>query len=168
MLTQDAVIYAVVGGLFLYLIRLLWRPLSPGTAPRFEPDKHIVVDGSNVMYWSGTPSVLVLARVLAALNDRGLIPIVYFDANVGHKLWGEYANANAVALKMRINPRLVVVVPKGVTADEMLLETAVDYGLRVVTNDRFLDWRLRFPQAAEKGFLIKGEWRQGSVMFRGL
>ena len=167
MQTQEAVIYAIVGGLGLYLIRFLWGLLAPSKAPRFDPNKHIVVDGSNVMYWGGTPSVLVLARVLTALTDRDLIPIVYFDANIGYKLWGKFENANTVAVKMRINPRMVIVVPKGVAADEMLLETAVDHGLRVVTNDRFLDWRVRFPQAAEKGFLIKGEWRQGSVVFRG-
>ncbi len=165
---QNLIIATMLLGLVLYAVWFIRRLRVPRVPDRLDPAKYIVVDGSNVMYWSGEPSVLVLVRVLGELAKAGLIPIVYFDANVGYKLWGRHANSRYVAAKLDIDPRRIVVVPKGVTADEVLLETAVDNGLKVVSNDRFLDWRVKYPKAGMKGFSVKGEWRQGSVMLRGL
>ena len=61
-----------------------------------------------------------------------------------------------------------MVAPSGATADELLLMFAVRKDLRVVTNDRFLDWRMQFPKTGETGFLVKGQWKEGSVVLRGL
>ncbi len=168
MTTLELATYAAVTGLFLYTLWLLRRVFFKPPVPGLDPARYIVVDGSNVMYWGGEPSVLVLGRVLQALVDKGLTPIIYFDANVGYKLWGRYANSYAISKKLQIAPRQVFVVEKGVVADGVLLKTAVDNGLRVVSNDRFLDWRVRYPKAGEKGFLVKGRWQQGGVILRGV
>ena len=168
MSNEQLIAFTVLAALFVFAILQVMRVRSARRPISLDPDKYIVVDGSNVMHWGGEPSVLVLARVLAALVKAGLTPIVYFDANVGYKLWGRHANDAAISRKLGLDPRLVIVAPSGVTADELLLVAAVDNGLRVVTNDRFLDWRVQFPKAGKKGFLVKGEWRQGSVMLRGL
>ncbi len=133
-----------------------------------DPQKNIVVDGSNVMHWNGEPSALILNHVLVALDEKGLNPMVFFDANVGYKLWDRHANARHIAPEIGVKVDRVVVAPSGTTADELLLDFAVDNGLRVVTNDRFLDWRVQFPRAGERGFLVKGQWKQGSVVLRGL
>jgi hypothetical protein len=167
-LNEEVIAWAVFLGLLFFAAHLVWRLLPKRPEPRLDPDKYIVVDGSNVMHWGGEASVLVLKRVLQALDEKGLIPIVYFDANVGYKLWDRYAGAGTIAGKIGMDSARIFVVAKGVVADEVLLEAAVDNGLRVVTNDRFLDWRVQFPRAGDKGFLVKGEWRQGNVMFRGL
>ena len=177
---SDAVLIAAVL-LVLVLIYALMRVMKPDrpepkvprtrrTTPTtpLDPDKFIVVDGSNVMHWGGEPLAFVLNQVLVALDKKGLIPIIYFDANVGYKLWGRYADAQTIAPKIGVKPHRVNVVPSGVVADEVLLSFAVESGIRVVTNDRFLDWRVQYPRAAEKGFLVKGTWREGSVMLRGV
>ncbi|MEE9427491.1 MAG: hypothetical protein V3V25_05005 [Paracoccaceae bacterium] len=146
---------------------LIWRLLQR-SAPQLDAQIHIVVDGSNVMYWGGEPSVQVLNRVLVALEERGLNPMVFFDANVGYKLWDRHANARHVAPKIGVAVDRVVIAPSGTTADELLLDFAIKNGLRVVSNDRFLDWRVQFPQILGKGFLVKGRWQQGSVMLQGV
>lgn len=48
------------------------------------------------------------------------------------------------------------------------LEIAIANDLRVVANNRFLEWRVQYPRAAEKGFLVKGSWQEGTAIFRGL
>ncbi len=172
---------AVIAGLLLVAtyvgLRLLGtkshpKPRShvPQQAPqkKLDPTKNIVVDGSNVMHWGDEPSALILNHVLVALDEEGLNPMVFFDANVGYKLWGRHANARHIAPKIGVEADRVVVAPSGTTADELLLEFAVRNGLRVVTNDRFLDWRVRFPRTGEKRFLVKGQWKQGNVVLRGL
>lgn len=165
----------VIAGLLLAAIFVVLRLLGAKRGPKlrphvpgFDPQKSIVVDGSNVMHWGGEPSAQILNHVLVALGENGLDPMIFFDANVGYKLWGRHANARHIAPKIGVRSDRVVVAPSGTTADELLLEFAVRNGLRVVTNDRFLDWRVRFPRAGEKGFLVKGRWKQGSVVLRGL
>lgn len=141
---------------------------KPERQEQLDPTSFIVVDGSNIMHWDGEPSERVVNRVLVALQKKGFVPLVYFDANVGYKLWDRYANADYVAPRIGVKPDQVLIVPKGVTADERLLEYATATGLRVLTNDRFLEWRTRFPKAGDKGFLVKGTIRDGTVMFRGI
>ncbi len=171
---SDNTLIAVAGLLLaVVFVALRWLGAKRGPKPRqhipsLDPQKNIVVDGSNVMHWGGEPSVLILSRALIALEEKGLTPMVFFDANMGYKLWGRHANASNAARKIGVKADRVVVAPSGTTADELLLEFAVRHGLRVVTNDRFLDWRVQFPKAGEKGFLVKGQWKEGSVMLRGL
>ena len=130
----------VVVGLLLVFVYLVLRALKPVDAERLDPDKYIVVVGSNVMHWGGEPSVLVLSRVLVALGDKGLLPIVYFDANVGYKLWGRHTDAAHIGPKIGFSPRYISVVPSGVIADESLLEFAIENNLRVVTHDMVCLW----------------------------
>ena len=54
------------------------------------------------MHWDGEPSALILNRVLVALDEKGLNPFVFFDANVGYKLWDRHANARHVAPKIGV------------------------------------------------------------------
>jgi hypothetical protein len=125
----------------------------------------IVVDGSNVMYWGGEPSALVLTRVLRALERRDLSPIVFFDANVGYKLGDHYMDDAEMASLAGLPQSSVFVVDKGVIADEIILNFASKHSLRVVSNDQYRDWRVAFPAISGRGKLVKGRWQQGTVIF---
>ncbi|MCG3266993.1 hypothetical protein [Yoonia sp. I 8.24] len=144
------------------------RGTAKEPTPRARVGKPIVVDGSNVMHWGGDPSLMVLQRVIGALKERGYEPIVYFDANVGYKLSKKRANDQAMAAELGLPADDVTLVPSGTPADPILLKHAAEDDMRVVTNDRFLDWKQDFPKLRDKGFLVKGRWQQGSVILLGL
>lgn len=131
------------------------------------PPKSIVVDGSNVMHWGGDPSAKVLSRVLRDLEEHGLTPIVYFDANVGYVLGDAYFDEVKLASLTKLSVEQICVVGKGVVADEKLLAFAADHGLRVVSNDRYRDWRLQFPHLKKKGRVLRGTYDNGNVRWRG-
>lgn len=132
------------------------------------PENAIVVDGSNVMYWGGEPSQMVLARVLAALRDQGLSPIAIFDASVGYRLGNRFMNEADLAASIGLPKRQILVVNKGIVADEVILDFATEHQLRIVSNDRYRDWTPQFALINQKGRLIKGDWKDGNVMLRGL
>ena len=86
----------VLGGLALWVgAGLVQRGLARLWTRAFaKPRPVIVVDGSNVMHWNDdVPSVRTLTLVLADLTARGFAPHVFFDANVGYKLWGRSISA---------------------------------------------------------------------------
>ncbi len=152
-----------------YLLRMRrWLRRGPKTVALVPTGRQVVVDGSNVMHWSGEPSLKVLMRVLQELQRRGLQPLVYFDANVGYKLFDRHMKPAELARELDLPPAQVTFAPSRIPADQVLLEKATADGLRVVTNDRFRDWKSRFPKVGEKDFLIKGMWKEGSVILLGL
>ena len=151
---------------FIGFVVLVWlRGRKP--TQKALPSKSIVVDGSNVMHWGGEPSALVLARVLRSLEKKGYVPIVFFDASVGYKLGDRYYNEAKLASVIGTPTKHICVVDKGVVADETILAFASDHDLRVVTNDRYRDWRVQFPHIAKKGKLLGGTWRDGAIVWRG-
>jgi len=54
------------------------------------------------MHWGGEASLTILNTVLTALANRNLLAIVYFDANVGYKLWDLYDNEYFLSKKTGI------------------------------------------------------------------
>jgi len=127
----------------------------------------IVVDGSNVMYWDGDkPSLMTVRHVLKALQDEGLVPLVWFDANAGYLTAGQYLRPEQLSRMLGLSWGQVVVAPKGVPADPLLLEEAARMGARVVTNDRFRDWVEDHPSVREPGFLVGGRMKGGVVTLR--
>lgn len=161
-------IYALLGLGVLALVALgLWMGRERRGPP--APDRPvIVVDGSNVMHWGeGVPSVKTLGLVLRELQGRGFEPLVYFDANVGYKLFGRHMEvAELVGLLPVVGREQVAIVPSGTPADPFVIEEAIRYGGRVVTNDRFMDWRGQYPAIRGKGFLVKGSVRGKRVELR--
>jgi len=143
---------------------------APRTPPKAEvavPKNAIIVDGSNVMHWGPEPSAKILAQVLSSLTRAGYTPVVFFDASVGYVLDDHYYNEAKLAPLLGIPQEHIYVVSKGVVADVEILSKASDHHLRVVSNDRFRDWRVQFPHAAKKGALLSGTWREGTVVWRG-
>ena len=157
----------LVPALLAFFILVLRRRKDAEPAPEKLPQNAIVVDGPNVMHWGDGPSSIMVSRVLISLQSKGYTPIVFFDANAGYVLGDRYYNEAKLASLINLPERHICVVNKGVVADEAILAFATDHGLRVVTNDRFRDWRVTYPHAAKKGVLIGGTWREGSIVWRG-
>ncbi|MBN8630959.1 MAG: hypothetical protein J0L76_08920 [Rhodobacterales bacterium] len=129
----------------------------------------ILIDGSNVMHWQdGVVSLTSLKAVIGHVQELGFVPGVVFDANAGWKLAGRYLHDSDLARLLGLQARQVLVVPKGTQADPYLLETARDFGCRIVTNDRYRDWAERHPEVLKPGFLIRGGMRDGQVWLTGL
>ena len=61
-----------------------------------------------------------------------------------------------------------LVVEKGISADDRILEIARDQGLRVVTNDRFRDWKGTYPMIGKKGFFVRGSFKGGNVQWQSI
>ena len=118
----------------------------------------VVIDGSNVMHWfDETPSLNTVSLVATQLIEQGYRPIVWFDANVGYKVGSRYMNERALAQHLPVSARAIRVSPKGEPADPLLITEAIRLGARVVSNDRFRDWRDAFPQLADDAFLIRAK-----------
>jgi hypothetical protein len=153
--------------LILFLLPRLWRAVRP--VPKAAPENWILVDGSNVMHWQdNSPSIEPVRKVIARLRDLGYVPGVVFDANAGWKLAGRYLHDDDFARMLKMEPRQVMVVAKGTQADPYLLETAREFGARIVSNDRFRDWAEKHPEVTQPGFLIRGNLRDGAVRLAGL
>ena len=124
----------------------------------------IVVDGSDVMYWQGDPPQLqVVLDVVDRLKARGLTPVVWFDANVGHVLSDRYLGSEALARRLGLPETQVFVAPRGTPADPLLLDGAATLGARIVSNDRYRDWAARYPMLDRPGTLVRGRVIGGLV-----
>lgn len=119
--------------------------------------KWIVLDGSNIMYWlNETPDIGTVTRVVRDLEGRGLVPVVWFDANAGYLVSDRYMGPHLFARELGLSARQVLVAPKGMPADPLILNAAARLNARVVSNDRYRDWAEDFPQISAPGFLVRG------------
>ena len=125
--------------------------------------KSIVVDGSNVMYWGGDPSEVVLKAVINDLRAQGLSPIVVFDANAGYKLRNHFLDEAGLARLCGLRAQSVILMDSGIVADKRILEIAKKSGLRVVSNDQYRDWTVKFPFVRKKGRILRGTYKSGAV-----
>lgn len=162
---------AVLGGVLLVIlvVLLLLRRAPRRDVPQPVDEDWILIDGSNVMHWQdNTPRLDTIRKVVDRVRELGYVPGVVFDANAGFKLEGRYLHDQDFARLLGIEPRQVLVVPKGSQADPFLLQTARDFGTRIVSNDRFRDWADAHPEVHDAGLLIRGRASDGGVMLRGL
>ncbi|EYD78168.1 hypothetical protein Rumeso_00261 [Rubellimicrobium mesophilum DSM 19309] len=127
----------------------------------------IVVDGSNVMHWQDdVPTLGAVEMVLAELSARGFAPHVFFDANVGYKLVGRHVEAADLARALALPRSRIFVAPSRTPADPLLIAHALRIQARIVSNDRFRDWREDFPALGDKGVLVPGRLQAGRVELR--
>lgn len=159
---------AVAGGVLLVILLVF---LLPRLRPKAKaaPEEWILIDGSNVMHWQdNTPRLEPVREVIAEVRKKGYVPGVVFDANAGWKLEGRYMHDGDFARLLEMDPAQVLVVEKGTQADPFLLQTAREFGARIVSNDRFRDWAADHPEVEEPGFLIPGGIQGGKLRLDGL
>jgi hypothetical protein len=151
----------------LFLLPRLWPLLKPKA--RLVEQDWVLIDGSNVMHWQdNTPRLETVRKVVDQVRSLGYVPGVVFDANAGWKLAGRYLHDQDFARLLGIETRQVLVVAKGTQADPFLLQTAREFGARIVTNDRFRDWTTDHPEVHRPGFLIRGSAIDGGIRLSGL
>lgn len=169
-LNDDPIFFLVlVGAILLAAFVVLWWLRGSRRKPAEAAERWILVDGSNVMHWrEGEPDITTVRRVVMRLIVLGFEPGVVFDANAGWKLQNRYLNEQALAGLVGLPKRQVLVVDKGTQADTFLLQTARDFGAKIVTNDRYRDWAGDFPEVLEPGFLIRGGLRNGELWLKGM
>ncbi|MCC6000172.1 MAG: hypothetical protein JJU19_04815 [Pararhodobacter sp.] len=126
--------------------------------------RYIVLDGSNLLHWQDNqPHLATVRAVVDAVQAQGYRPVVWFDANAGYLIGDRWLGPPELSRALGLPARQVFVAPKGTPADPLLLEGARRLGARVVTNDRFRDWREHYPWLAEPGFLIRGRVQDGAA-----
>lgn len=164
-----------LASLFLLVKNWLGRPRLDRTddAPLGKKSafkrRHLVIDGSNVLHWNGNqPDIRLVLQTAKQVKAAGFTPGVIFDANVGYKIGNRYLDDADLARLLGLPVERVLVVPKGVAADQYILKAARDLGARIVTNDRYRDWVADFPEAAKPGFLITGSAHDGVVLLNGI
>jgi len=144
-------------------IRLRRRRRRRRAAPQPEP-RWVVIDGSNVMFWQDeTPSLSTVSAVVDEVQRAGLKPLVWFDANAGYKVGGQYMNPRDLSRAIGVSRKQVRVAPKGSPADPLLLEEAAKLGTGVVSNDRYRDWAATYPSVMQPGVLVRGRVQGGAA-----
>jgi hypothetical protein len=168
-MTDPAAFPLLIAAVLIAVFLILWKWRRGARAAETADESWILVDGSNVMHWQDrTPSLDPIKAVVAQLAAQGHVPGIVFDANAGWKLMGRYLHDGEFARLLGLESRQVLVVPKGTQADPFLLETAREFGARIVTNDRYRDWSERYPDVAKPERLIRGGMRDGQAWLEGL
>jgi len=128
----------------------------------------VIVDGSNVAWGDGsreegdTPQAKNLELVLGALQDEGFEKIISIvDASLKYEI-------DEPEIFDRPGKNFEILeVPGGTSADEFILKEMVRQNARVITNDRFEEWKQQDPwldQHVER-FRVPFEVRDDSVVF---
>lgn len=109
-----------------------------------------VVDGSNLA-WArttddGLPRLENLALVRTALAERGYQALVVVDAALRHQL----SKRDASELDRQIGAQDVVQAPAETDGDLWVIGIADHHAAPVVSNDRFDEYRARFPWLSER------------------
>jgi hypothetical protein len=108
--------------------------------------KVVIIDGSNVAHSTeGDSARLDNIRVVSAkLTEEGYEPVVVVDAALRHQI-DDKAGYEAMVEDGRIRQA-----PAGTDADYFILSFARELNASVVSNDRFKDRLVAFPEAREQ------------------
>lgn len=144
---------------------LVWAGVLLLRRARRARGSSIVIDGSNLLYWRNeTPDLVPLRALITRLEAARLRPVIWFDANAGYLVTGHYMGEAAFAHVLGLPRKQVFVAPKGTPADPLILQTAAALSARVVTNDRYRDWRESHPILNDPNRLIRGCWQDGALI----
>lgn len=117
----------------------------------------IFIDGSNVVFWrGGQRDAAMPLLVTRALLARRFVPTVYFDHSIHRHLTQDMLGEVSAQAQ-------VIVAPKGMQADALLLEAAIGTQIQIVTNDHFHDWRKTYPQL-RTDTLVTGRIGKGGLV----
>jgi hypothetical protein len=140
-------------------LRIHEKPISNAT---------VIVDGSNVAWGEGSrdegdaPKVKNLESVLHALQDEGFEKIITIvDASLKHEI-------DELELLKRLGKDFEILeVPGGTSADEFILKEMVRENARVITHDKFEEWKQQDPWLEKNidRFRVPFEFSDGKVVF---
>lgn len=154
------VYYLIIGVAAFCLIGVVWASRHK----RCAPQNHVLIDGSNVMYWEDqSPKIEAVHDAVCLLVEKGYTPIVMFDANAGYLVSDRYKHDHDFAQMLGLSPSQVMVVGKGMQADPYLLKAARKLEARIVTNDLFRDWAKGFPEVRTRGHLVHGGYHKNKI-----
>ena len=110
---------------------------------RLKPSQRtIIVDGNNVAFYLSPdkiPRVGNLSRAYQSLLNAGYKPIIIVSAALKHRI------DKPEHLQQLISLGQIVEAPRGRDDDLEIIQTARDKNANIVSNDRFLNWIVRFP-----------------------
>lgn len=104
----------------------------------------ILVDGSNVALTSkkeGKPKIDNIEIMRLELEKHGYDPIVIVDASLRHRL----SESDKKRFERWIDEEKVIQSPAGVRADITLLEYADKHKAKIVSNDTFKEYKIKYP-----------------------
>lgn len=153
----------VAGPMVVASLWLLWQARRLPEEPAAR-ERHVVIDGSNLLYWyNEKPDLMPVRAAISVMQARGFVPGVVFDTHVGAKIGAQDQDDRSLAEQLALPPDRVLVVPRGIPADHCILQVARDLSAPVVTNDQFRDWVADFPEFTQPGRLIRGGYRNGDL-----
>ena len=148
-------------------------PAPKATNPLHVSNKLVVLDGSNLIYWTKDFHIDTspLAKLCAHLREAQTDFLVYFDANIKYLL-AEQAkgNLNPKDKSTRDLQRIfglfaeeIEVVPAGSRADDFILQrAAISKGI-VISNDRYMDYADVHPWIGSNTRLHRGHVSKGHL-----
>jgi hypothetical protein len=105
-----------------------------------KPEKLAVIDGSNVLHAAGEgPNLASVRTVVGKLAADGWVAHVFFDANIGYKVFNRHASEPTLARALGLQPRQVTIVPSGRQADPFVISFARRHDGVIVSNDLYRD-----------------------------
>ncbi|TFG15466.1 hypothetical protein EU537_00165 [Candidatus Thorarchaeota archaeon] len=117
--------------------------------PQGNPDQRssvrrkLVLDGNNIAFHmsrNGTPQASKLLQAYRSLKVAGYRPIIVVSAALKYRI------DKPEILQSLKNRKIVVESPRGTDDDLTIIRLAKQRNANIVSNDRFLDWRERYPK----------------------
>lgn len=135
--------------------------------------KLVVIDGSNLIYWTKNFHIDTspLAKLCAHLRDAQVDFRVYFDANIkyllaeqtGGKLNTKEKTTHDLERVFGLFAEEIEIVPAGSRADDFILQRAsISKGI-VISNDRYADYVDMHPWLGSKNRLHRGHVSKGYI-----
>ncbi|MHA1771065.1 MAG: NYN domain-containing protein [Candidatus Thorarchaeota archaeon] len=106
----------------------------------------LIVDGNNIAFYltaGGKPQIRNLINARRSLQSSGYTPIIVVSAALKHKI------DRPDTLREMIDTGEIIETARGQNDDLVIIQLARKRGAAILTNDRFLDWRERFPWLGE-------------------
>ncbi|MEM6938999.1 MAG: hypothetical protein AAF943_00980 [Pseudomonadota bacterium] len=131
---------------------------------KITPKRDIIVDGTNVIFWDGRPSLASLRLVVDYLQAKGFMPYVFLDGTSRHLIRDNVLDEAGYAKALGLKKERVMLCPDRTEADEFIMGFARDHGLAVVSNDYFED-------TSEAGYEVrffKGILADGHPVLQGM
>jgi hypothetical protein len=144
---------------------------------RAEEGVPIAVDGANVIHYRNAPSVGRLMRMMRALKSEGFKPVAIVGpglriflkaqamASAAERKEGwEDAENERVLLEEMVKDGQIIEAPAGTDADFWLIKYAQAKDCKIVSNDRFENWKKAFPFLSEPGRVVRFMEIEGEVI----